>query len=183
MVIALSAFIASLEKHPLVVQSVSALLALFIGFLIGRLAGLLLRTLLHSFGVDQHVRAATGHSFFLERNLSTLLSVCVYVASVIVALEFLNLTSIVLLVIAGVAAVIVLVSFLLALKDFLPNVFAAFIIRTKRPFWKGSMIAVRGVKGTVLRLTLTSVQLREGDDVVRVPNRLFLSEEYAVKKR
>ncbi|MBW2983335.1 mechanosensitive ion channel family protein [Candidatus Woesearchaeota archaeon] len=177
------ATLAAWEQHPWIIKTVGTFLVLLAAFIAGRVANLILRKVLKELAVDKHMKATTGYRLSLERQLSGLLEVAVYVAGVIIAASYLNILDIVLIIIGGALALFVLATTALALKDDLPNLIATIKLRYRKAFKPGDRIAIRNVKGEVRRMGLFTTQIDEKEDRLRIPNRLFLKEDYKVRRK
>jgi small conductance mechanosensitive channel len=74
--------------------------------------------------------------------------------------------------------VVIILSMLLAIKDFIPNVFAGLFLHRKGFLKKGDNIIVKDVKGKIIYINLveTRVQTKEGD-IIYIPNTLLTKSE------
>ena len=170
-------------QAPWLIKAVGTLLILLGAFVAGRLAKLLLKRILHEFAVDKHVRATTGHRFSLERQLSTLLAVLIYIAGILIAASHLGILDILLLVLGGIIALFLIITAILTLGDDLPNVIAAITLKYRKAFKPGDTVTIRDITGTVRKLGPRTTIIAEGEDDLHVPNKLFLKEDYKVRRR
>ncbi|MFP4524071.1 MAG: mechanosensitive ion channel domain-containing protein [Candidatus Woesearchaeota archaeon] len=177
------ATLATWEQHPWIIKAVGTFLILLAAFIAGRVANLILKKILKEIALDKHMRATTGYRLSLERQLSGLLEVAVYVAGVIIAASYLGILDIVLLVIGGVLALFLIITLALTLKDDLPNLIAAITLRYRKAFKPGDTITIRNIKGEVRKIGLFTTQVYEKEDRLRIPNRLFLKEDYKVRSK
>lgn len=173
----------SLEANPLVLKATSALLILLVGFIAGRLLGLGLKNILHQFNVDKHLASTIGYRLSLERQLSIVLSTLVYAAAIIIALQKIGVLRYALLIIGGLLAVFVLISLALSFRDAVPNLLAGMSPAYRNSSKAGDTLTIRTIKGTIIKKGLFVTIIREGEDDVRVPNRLFAREEFKVTKK
>lgn len=177
------ATLAAWEQHPWIVKAVGTFLILLAAFIAGRIAHLILRKVLKELALDKHMRATTGYRLSLERQISGLLETLVYIAGIIIAASHLNILGIVLLVIGGVLALFILATIVLGFKDDLPNLLATVTLKYRKAFKAGDHIAIRNVKGAVRKIGLFTTQVDEKEDLLRIPNRLFLKEDYKVRRK
>lgn len=168
---------------PWATKIVGALLILFVGFVLGRLAGIAVKRVLHGVSIDKNVRKAIGHKVSLERTASGLLSILIYAAAIIMMLNYLGLTTVVLTVIITVIVVLLAFSMLLAVKDLLPNAFAGITLKLRGELEEGDKVEVRNVSGRITDMSLLSTSIDAQGDLLVVPNSLFLKEGYTIKRK
>jgi len=150
-----------------------ALIILLIGFVIGKLAGRIVTKFLHEFELNRITQTA-GIKRPFEGLIGSLVSYIIYFATIIMALNQLNITSIVLYIILITVIVVIVISFLLSIKDFLPNFFAGLFIYRHGLIKEGDMIKVNETSGKVIHISMIETQLetKEGD-IVFIPNSLL----------
>ncbi|MBN1275681.1 mechanosensitive ion channel [Candidatus Woesearchaeota archaeon] len=182
MILVLS-FLSSLEEHPFVIASLESLLILLGGFVVGRLLGLVVRRVLRGVGFDKHMRRVTHYRVSLEQKLGLLVSFVVYAVTLILVLGRLDALRVAALALLSLFALILVVSFLLSIKDFFPNLVAGVVLRYRGRVVPGVRVRIKGVDGRVERVSLTSTTVVDGGDRLFLPNRLFLKEEYVVENR
>lgn len=157
-------------------------LILFIGFIAGKLLGRMVKRFLKELQVDAFIKRSLNWSFSLESSLGTLTAFLVYFISIILALNAVGLTTIILEVILGIFVLAIMISFLIALKDLIPNAAAGIALRQK--LRKGMKLEVGGAAGSVkeVRLLETVIKTKRGDEIV-IPNALFTKERITIRKR
>lgn len=175
----------NIADNSFIVRIVGALLILLVGFILGRIVSLLSRTLLHEFGLDKSVRKRknVSYHFSLEKQLSSVMEIIIYVVTILFTLNYLRITPYVLLAIAGIIILLFVISLFLSLRDFLPNVFSGMKIKSKKPFVVGDILFIRTFSGVVKKIALFSTILQDGDDTLYVPNMLFAKEKYVVESK
>lgn len=166
--------------NPWMIKIAGALLILFIGFIIGRVIGQLIKRMLRGINLDRNVRKTLGTRFSLENAIAQVITILIYAAAVIMTLDYLDLTTVILTIITTAIIVILAVSLLLAVKDLLPNFFAGITLKYRRDFKDGDIISVKGVTGKVEEISLLSTKMTSGKDTVIIPNSVFLQEGYQV---
>ena len=169
--------------QPLTTKLIGALLILFIGLIIGRILGVLVKRLLRGVNLDKNLRKALNVKFSVERFLSQILSWLVYIATIIMSLNYLGLTTLILTIITAVVVLILALSLLLAVRDMLPNAFAGLSMKYRRDFAPGDRIKVKTVEGVVDEINFLSTKVKIGKDLIVLPNSLFQKEGYQVKKQ
>ena len=111
----------------------------------------------------------------LEVMLSSLLSWLIYFSSIVLFLNRLEITSIVLYLIAGAILLLVALTVLVGLKDIIPN-FAAWVrLRKRNSFVVGRDVNINGIVGTVEKIGhLKTIIRTKNQDSLHAPNTLFL---------
>ncbi|MFP4117559.1 MAG: mechanosensitive ion channel domain-containing protein [Candidatus Woesearchaeota archaeon] len=164
--------------NDVMINILVALLIFFIGFIFGRLLGRIIKKVLRHMNTDYFMRNTLGIKMSAEDILSVSASYFVYVISFVMALNQLGLsTAILQMVIGGVIAIIV-ISIILSIKDFLPNMVAGLLIKEKSFIAEGDVIKIRDVEGKVdeLGLVETVILNRHGDRIF-IPNIVFTKNE------
>ncbi len=157
---------------------IGALIILLIGIVIGRVVGKFVKRVLHEFEFDTFVRKATSIKISLEELISHLLEYLIYFFSIVYALSKLGLVATVFQFLSLVIIVFIVLSILLGLKDFIPNILAGIRIQQKGYFNNGDMILMRNklgnIEGRIINLNLleTVVETRKGD-IIHIPNSLL----------
>jgi small conductance mechanosensitive channel len=162
---------------------VLAVFILFLGFIIGRVLGLLVRRLLSDVQFDRHLRNI-GVRFSLERLAAGGLSIIIYVATIFFALNTLGLASTVITIILFGIIFIVGISFLLAIRDFFPNLLSGMRIKLAHLFEVGDEVQIKEVKGKISRIGLLETRLITSfKEEIIIPNALFIKRKIIVRKR
>lgn len=160
-----------------------AAIILLVGFMAGRLLGNLVMHILREVGIDSILRT-TGIKISIEKLLSSVVTYGIYFTSLIMALDILGLDTFVLNVIAGAVILVVLVSTLLALKDFIPNMFAGFFIQRRNILKEGDRVEFDGLEAKVIKIDLMEVKLQtKKGDTIFIPNSVLLKRELVRKRR
>lgn len=160
-----------------------AVVIILIGFIIGKVAERIIQKVLHELEVDR-LMERTGIKFSLETVISNLAAYLIYLIAIIMALNQLGLTTIILYIVVGGIIVLIVVSTLLAIKDYIPNMIAGFFIFKKAKFKEGNKIKFNGTEGRVKKIGLveTEILTRNGNQIF-VPNSILIKNKVIVKKR
>ena len=157
---------------------VAAIVIILIGFLIGRFLGKLTRKVLKELNTNKILKENLGIKLPIEQFLSKLVHYLILFIAVVMALNQLGLSTIILYIILIIVLIIIVGLFVLAFKDFIPNVFASFWIHQKNILKEGDKIEIKDVKGVVQEITLTEVKIKTKDnEVVLIPNSLLFKEK------
>ncbi len=163
---------------------VVAAIILFIGIISGRLLGKLAERLFAEIGINNTVYSHTRMRIPADEIFGAMVQYFIYFFSIILALDALNLQAIFFSIFSILIAAIIFISFLLSLKDFIPNVFAGVFLHQKGIAHPGDMIKVSDVEGRVISIDLvdTRVSTKSGD-VLFVPNTFMLKNSVLVRRK
>ena len=176
------AYVDMLLSNVVINIIVVALILLF-GFVVGKLLGKLVHRVLHEAEVDKILRKV-GIKVSLGVVLGTIVSYVIYFVAVMMALNRFGLATKFLGLISVILLVFFLVSFVLALVDFVPNAFAGLVIHQKEKVCVGDVVSVGNLTGKVVKMSLLGVELvTVKKDVIHVPNSVFLKSALVVKRK
>lgn len=152
-----------------------AILTLLVGAIIAKLLSRLIRRVLDELEVDLALKKSVGIKLSVSKLLSAFVSFIVYFITIILFLNSLGLTAAILNVLSIGVIVLIFISAALAIRDFIPNFFAGFLIKTKKHVQPGDRIEVKDVEGKVLEISFldTEVKTKSGD-IIFIPNSLLL---------
>jgi len=168
---------------PQLSNIVIAILILLIGLIIGKLAGLIIKRVLNELRLDKHIKAR-GFNFPIEKFISNIASYVIYVIAVIMSLNRLGLTTAILTIIAGIIALVILVSFALSVRDFFPNLFTGLRIKLNKLFSEGDEIQIKEVTGKVIALGYLETRIKtSSNEEIIIPNSIFNKRPVVVKKK
>ncbi len=161
-----------------------AVIIILIGFIIGRLLGRLSYRVLHELDIDKVARQAANVKFSVEKAFSKFVAFFIYFIAIIAALSQLGLTTTILHMIAAAVLLVVVLSFVLGIKDFIPNMIAGFHLSRKSMLGEGDLIKFRGAEGKVVRMEIaeTKIMTKKGD-ILFIPNSLLSKEGFAKLKK
>ena len=73
---------------------------------------------------------------------------------------------------------------ILAVKDFVPNAVAGFIIYQKKKIKVNDIIQVNNIEGKVIELALLDTKIKvKSNDIVFIPNSLLIKSEVKIIKK
>lgn len=161
---------------------VVAVLVFLIGFIIAKLLGRF---------VERILREAEINSFApnflkgveIDSIIAHIVEYAVYAGTIILTINRLGLTKVFTYAVALGLFFLFILSFILGVKDFLPNLFAGISIIRKKKFKKGQIIFVDGIEGVVQEINLQEIIIitKKGDKIF-VPNSYILKNNLLVKK-
>ena len=161
---------------------VVAVVILLIGLIIGKLVGRLVFKFFKEIELDKIIKKA-GFKFSLGLSLSHFITYFIYFVSVVWALNELGLTTTVLNMISAAALILIIISILLAIKDFLPNLIAGFFIYQRDLIKEGDRVRVDKIQGKVSKISLIETEITtKSGDLLYVPNSILVKKEFVKKK-
>ncbi len=154
---------------------------LIIGFAVGILAKKVVQRLLREMELNKMV-SKVGITYNLEWWISSLVSFLIYLVTIVFFLNQLGITSIILYLITGGILLLVILTFVVGLKDVLPNFFAWIVLQRKGKVQEGKRIEVQEISGIVEKVGFLETEIKtDNDDLLYVPNTLFLKSKLKVK--
>jgi len=153
---------------------VVAVIIMLIGLIAGKLLGKFIHKALHEIELNKILRKAAGVKVSIEEIISTFVTYFIYFIFIVMALNQLGLTTVVLHMISGAILIIIIISILFSIKDFMPNMFAGFFIHQKGFIKEGDIINVDNTEGKVIHINLveTKIETKKGD-IIYIPNSLL----------
>ena len=168
---------------PIYLNIIAAFLILFAGIIVGKIFGKLVKKVLHEIELNKITHKATSLKLSIEEFTGGFVQYFVYFITVIMALNQLNVTTTVLSMVGGAVIILIVVSIILAIKDFIPNVFAGFYIYRNKFIKVGEIIKVKGMEGEVKEVNLfeTRIETISGDTIYIPNSALTKTEEVKIK--
>lgn len=153
---------------------VVAAIVLLVGVIIARLVERLVHYVLARIEINRALRKV-GLPFALEETVSGLVKYGLYFVAIIVTLNRIGFAQWALNITAGFGIVVILVSIVLGMKDFVPNYWAGFHLYRGRFYAVGDTIEVDGIEGVVTRFTVLDTAIRTArGDLLYLPSSLLL---------
>ncbi len=164
-------------------QIIAGFIMLLVGFGLGVLAKRFSRKGLQEIGFNRILRIINV-PYNGEEIVSSLLSYIIYLVTIIFFLQQLGITSIVLYLLLGAVLMIIILSFVVGLKDVIPNFIAGLFLRGKNSLHVGMRVQVKEISGKIDKIghLETEIETEQGD-ILYVPNNLFLRSKVLVKKK
>jgi small conductance mechanosensitive channel len=122
-----------------------------------------------------------GVRYNLEELISSIVSYVIYLFTIILFLDKLGIRSIVLYLLVGAILMLIILTFLVGLKDIIPNFVAWLILQKKEKIKEGKYVKIKNISGRVERVGFLETEIKtESGDILYVPNSLFLKSKYWV---
>ncbi len=154
---------------------------LLLGFGLGILAQKLLYKLLQEVNLNK-IMSKVGVTHNLEKTVSSIVSYVIYLVFVVIFLDHLGITSIVLYLVLGAVLMLLILTFLVGLKDVIPNFVAWLLLQKKDKIKVGRRVEVKEISGVIEKVGYLETEIKtDGGDILYVPNALFLKSKFKVK--
>ncbi len=167
-----------------VTKIIVAVIILLIGFILGRIIGKIVQRLLHELEIDKILKKAAHIRISIEELLSHITTYFIYFIAIIMALKHIGLATDILNIISWAVMLVLILSFFLGIKDFIPNVTAGLTIHRKNFIKKGDVIQVKNMTGKVIDLNLIETKIQtKTKDIIHIPNSILTKNEVTIKKK
>ena len=177
---AVSGLVASTKSY--FTQIIEAVAILIIGFTLGIIAQKVAYRILKELTLNK-IMSKVGVTYNLEKIVSNIISYVIYLFFIVIFLNHLGITSIVLYLIMGAILMLLILTFLVGLKDIIPNFVAWLLIQRRGKLKEGRRVEVREIVGVVEHVGFLETEIKtEGGDILYVPNSLFLKSKFKLKK-
>ena len=160
-----------------------AIVIFLIGLVIGRLTGNFVKKILKELEINSIFKRATGVEANVSDKIGSFVSYIIYFFAGIMALTQLGLTTTVLTMIAGAVLVVIVLAFVLGVKDFIPNMIAGIMIYRKKLYSVGDYIEVGNTKGEVVNIRLNETEIKFRGDFIFIPNSTVVKSRLKVAKK
>ncbi|MBD3361170.1 mechanosensitive ion channel [Candidatus Woesearchaeota archaeon] len=151
-------------------------LIILVGFIIGRIAGRLIFRILHEIEIDRLISKKKAD---IANSVSQVIEYTIYVITVCLALDNLDILAFALIAAVVILAVILIISALLGFKDFVPNFLCGLWIKNKGLAVVDTNIRLSSVKGRVVKRGLLHIKVKtKSDDIISVPNCVVVKKKW-----
>lgn len=159
-----------------------AILIFLAGFIIGNILGKVIYKLLKEIEINTILKNLTGIKLNLDHLISNIISYAIYFLSLVAALEQLGIANTILYLISGTIILFILISFFVAIRDFIPNLVAGFYLYSKEKLKDGCKIEINDIRGTLEHVDLLQVKvLTKKGDIIYIPNSTVIKSKIKVK--
>lgn len=159
----------------------TGIVILLVGFVVGVLVQKLLYKLFQEIELNK-IMSKVGVTHNLEKIVSSIISYVIYLVFFVIFLDYLGITSIVLYLIVGAILMLLILTFLVGLKDIIPNFIAWLLLQKKNKIKEGRRIEIKNIHGTIEKMGYLETEIKtERGDILYVPNSLFLKSKFWLK--
>ncbi|MFA5796850.1 MAG: mechanosensitive ion channel domain-containing protein [Candidatus Woesearchaeota archaeon] len=173
--------------NPILLNIITAIVIVLIGFIIGRIAQSLMEKLLNIVELNRQTRKRFGFKFSLEKVIATLVAYFIYLVAIVLALNTLAITTTIITTIIIIFIVVILLFLIFGLNDMFGNFFAGMYIRFKNEFHVGDYIKIKDkkIEGYIIGISLLNMRIETGkDEMVHIPHiAMMKSDIVKIKKK
>jgi small-conductance mechanosensitive channel len=162
---------------------VEGVIILLVGFGLGIFAQKFLSKILKEVELNQ-ILSKVWVNDNLEKWISAIVSYVIYLVFIVIFLDHLGIRSIVLYLVLGAVLMLLILTFIVGLKDVIPNLVAWVILHKDEKITVGRRVEVNEISGRVEKIGYLETEIvTDHDDTLYVPNTLFLKSKFKVKKK
>lgn len=155
---------------------VTSLILLFIGLIIGILARKMCYKLLEFAELNSALRKANIVAD-AETFLSATLMYFIYAITVIMVLRNLGIASAIFYFILGLVITLIVLSSIVSLKNFIPNLRGWLYLRKQQLAKPGKTLSINGIGGEVQRIGYLETEIKtKNQDILHIPNAFFVGK-------
>jgi len=159
-----------------------AVIILFIGFGLGILVKRILEKVLKELELNK-IMSRVNITTDLERWISSIVSYLIYLFTIVIFLDQLGIKSMVLYLAVGAVLMLLILTFLVGLKDVIPNFMGWLFIQRHDHLREGRKIDIKEISGIIENIGYLETEIKtEHGDILYVPNALFMSSKFKIKK-
>lgn len=161
----------------------AAIIIILIGLVLGRFIGRFAQKILNELETNKILKQKTTINIDLEELVGSVIKYVIYFISLIMALNQVGLTPLILKIILIIILILMIIFIVLAVKDYIPNVVAGFVLHQKRVLKEGDVILFKDIEGKVITTSLieTRIETKNGD-IIFIPNSVLMKKEIVIKK-
>ncbi len=173
--------------NPIILKIIVAVLVFLMGFIIGKVVQRIIMKIFEMSDLDRFLRKKTGMKVKFSVITATIVSYFIYLVSIVMALNRLNIAATVITTVVTVIIVVLLSFLVFGLNDMFANLFAGLFVRFRKNINPGDYIRIKDkrIEGYVVSINAFNIRLEtHKDESVFIPNMaLFKSEIIKPKKK
>jgi small-conductance mechanosensitive channel len=160
-----------------------AILIFLLGFIVGKIVGRLVFKILEGVKLNEFIKKTLGMKVNADSMVSNFLSYIIYFLALLASMEKIGVANIVLYVISFLLVSMIVISFFLAIKDFVPNFIAGIYLYSRENLKKGSIVEIGDIKGVFQQIEMLHVRIQTPKgDIIYIPNTNAANTRITVKK-
>jgi len=149
------------------IKVISAVLIFLISLIIGRFAGLIAANLIQELRIEELLETI-GVKFFFARSFGTLVSLAIYIAGLLIALNQFGVATIFTIIISAFFALIIILGILLGAASLFRNLMAG--MRLRKKYLSKKSIFLPEVQGKIIKVGYANIRVMTKEkDVLVVP--------------
>lgn len=160
---------------------ITSVVILLVGFALGMVAKKFLQRVLQEVELNR-ISRRVNIFYNVEKAIASICAAVIYLMTVVFFLDFLGVKSMVLYLFAGALLLLVVLTFIIGLKDVLPNFIGWIYLQRNHLIKEGYHLDVQDISGTVERIGYLETEIKtERGDILYVPNNLFLRSSFKLR--
>ncbi len=157
------------------IKLIGSITILLLGLVIGRFLSKLTAKIVKEIELNKIIKGTTAFKLPLEQILSSTIRYVIYFISLILALNYLNLTKTIFYIVLALILATLIAFIIVSIKDFIPNIISGIILNKKRSLKIGDKIEVQNTKGKILEINLVETKIETSEkDIIWIPNSILL---------
>ena len=161
-----------------------AVLTFVFGFILGKIVERVLFKVLKEIEINKIIKDATKLKINADHLISHFISYVIYFLAFVAALEQLGLANTILYLLSGAIILFILISFFLAIRDFIPNLMAGIYLYSKEKVKEGKYVEIDNIKGELLHVDLLQLKIQtKNGDILHIPNSTAMKSKIKIRKR
>ncbi|MBI5393282.1 mechanosensitive ion channel [Candidatus Woesearchaeota archaeon] len=170
------------KLKPIFSNLLVSVIIVLIGLIIGKIVGRVIEKILQEIELNESINKLIKIDLPLENFIGKTVQYIIFFIGIAFALDVLGLANIIGYIFSAIILLIILGSFLVSSKDFLPNIISGIKIYRKKLFAIGETIKVDSCEGKVVSFNLfeTIIKTTSGD-IIHIPNS-FITQKIFVKR-
>jgi len=146
---------------------VSAAMIFLIALIVGRFAGIIAANLVQELRIEE-ILETIGVKIFISKTIGTLVSLAIYTAGILIALNQIGIATIFAVIIAAFFAIMLIIGIAFGAADAARNLFAG--IRLRKKYLAKKTLELPSARGKIIKVSFTSIKiLTKEKDILVVP--------------
>lgn len=172
-----------LIRNPKFINKIlTPIIILLIGFIIARLISKFAKKILSEIELNNILKKATGFKPKFEEAISNVIRYFIYFITLAIALDQVGITGVVIYMVSGAILIVLIITILLGIKDFIPNLISGLSLIRAGFINQGDNIKVKDLEGKIIKISLTETRIKtKKGDIINIPNS-HLTKNEVIKK-
>jgi small conductance mechanosensitive channel len=172
--------------NPLVIKIFTAIIFLFMGFIIGRIVYRILLKLFEMIELTKNIRNATKWKIDLSKVIASVISYAIYIAAIVIALNTIGITKTVVMIIVVIVLIILIFGAIFGANDFASNFFSGIVVRFRKKLHVGDHVSIedngKTIKGKIVAVNNLGIRLEKShDEIIIIPSATLIKS--TIKKQ
>jgi small-conductance mechanosensitive channel len=163
---------------------VFAILIFLFGLILGKLMGRVVYRMLSEIEINKFIKKSTGFKINADHIVSNFISYSIYFLAIVAGLEQVGIANIMLYLLSAAIIIILVISFFISIRDFIPNFLAGIYLYGQEKIKEGAIVEIDKIKGELTHIDLLHMKVKtKSGDIFFIPNSIAAKTLIKVKKR